>query len=61
MMVAFETGGEGSLRGRVLVAGEPEQPFAGWLGLLAALDGAIKLLGAAAGVAPEQDERKQRD
>lgn len=60
MVVAFETGGAG-LRGRVLVAGEPEQPFAGWLGLLAALDGAIKLLGSAAGVPPERTEEQKRD
>jgi hypothetical protein len=34
-----------SLRGRVEVASEPDRPFAGWLGLLSALEAAMESLG----------------
>ncbi len=34
--------GEPEPKGELSVAGAPERPFAGWIGLISALEGAIK-------------------
>jgi hypothetical protein len=43
LTVSVESAGT-PITGRVLVGGQPERPFTGWVGLVAALDDAIRAL-----------------
>jgi hypothetical protein len=55
VVISLDPSGEARfLRGRVQVASEPDRPFAGWLGLLSALEAAVESLGIEGGA--EVDE-----